>query len=220
MGAGCSTHDKVPTKAETAVVVTPPSNQIPGTPSDETKTATDLSEASAVCDATAPAGAAVGRDFAAERLIQPRVPERMQIVPYEQLEKTFENAMMLGEGGFGVVWEIEWQGRALAVKKLNMSRKNAIAGDFIREVIVLGTMSHPNIVQLAGVSQAEDAQCLMYELMGGGSLADRLALCEAGGDTEMTTGTAEGREGGAMGEEEDFIMPFLWQDRIQVACLP
>ena len=77
------------------------------------------------------------RDFTSDTLIAPRVPCRMQIIPYPELEKTFETGELLGEGGFGVVWEVEWKGKPVAVKKLNMTRKNAIAGDFIREV------SHP-----------------------------------------------------------------------------
>jgi len=157
---------------------------------------------------------AVGpRNFTAQKLIQPRVPERMQIVPFDTLAATFEDAVMLGEGGFGVVWEVNWKGTAVAVKKLNMTKKNAIAGDFIREVIVLGTMAHPNIVQLVGVSCDDGNRCLMYELMGGGSLADRLALSEEGGTTVMEE--MEGLAGAS--EMEDFVMPFSWQDRIAVS---
>jgi len=58
----------------------------------------------------------------------------MQIVPFTELSKTFKSAVMLGEGGFGVVWEVNWKGKCIAVKKLLMTKKNAVAGDFIREV--------------------------------------------------------------------------------------
>ena len=66
-------------------------------------------------------------------------------------------------------------------------------------MIVLGTMAHPNIVQLVGVSCDDDNRCLMYELMAGGSIADRLALCEADDS-----------------QPDEFCMAFSWQDRVQV----
>jgi hypothetical protein len=53
---------------------------------------------------------------------------------------------MPGVGGFGTVWQVNLKGKEVAVKQLYMSKRNAYAGDFIREVIVLGTMAHPNIV--------------------------------------------------------------------------
>ena len=64
-------------------------------------------------------------------------------------------------------------------------------------------MAHPNIVQLVGVSCDDDNRCLMYELMAGGSIADRLALCE-------------GEDNDSNNNANEFNMPFLWQDRIQV----
>jgi len=42
------------------------------------------------------------------------------------------------------------------------------------KVIVLGTVAHPNIVQLVGVSSDQDHRCLIYELMEGGSLSMKI----------------------------------------------
>ena len=47
------------------------------------------------------------------------------------------------------------------------------------EVRVLSEVHHPNIVPLLGWSNDGDAPCLVYALMVGGSLEDRLA-CEGG----------------------------------------
>jgi len=134
----------------------------------------------------------------------------MQIVPFGQLlpslDEAEEEGGRLGSGGFGVVYELEWLGEQIAVKKLSMTQKNAIAGDFIREVIVLGTVAHPNIVPLVGVSCDDYNRCLMYELMSGGSLSDRIALSD--------------NRGGQYADTQ--LVPFPWQDRIQVlldSCL-
>lgn len=140
-------------------------------------------------------------NFNQQHLIQPRVPRRMQIVPYSSLAPHLEDAESLGSGGFGVVYEVEWMDQAIAVKKLAMTEKNHIAGDFIREVIVLGTIAHPNIVPLVGVSCDEHNRCLMYELMSGGSLADRIALSDP---------TRRGEYA------DQQLLPFPWQERIQV----
>jgi len=105
-------------------------------------------------------------------------PDRMKIVPFPELEACFKGATILGEGGFGIVCQVNFKGEELAVKKLNMSRMNNQIGDFIREIVVLATLNHPNIVQLRGVSCSETHRCLMYELMAGGSLADRIMLSD------------------------------------------
>lgn len=75
----------------------------------------------------------------------------------------------------------------MAVKQLFTRRKNAAASEFIREIVMLSTISHPNIVELLGAScDNEDGnRCLLYELMEGGSLGDRLlqdvrAVAQAG----------------------------------------
>ena len=43
------------------------------------------------------------------------------------------------------------------------------------EVQVLSQVQHPNVVQLLGCSNDAEAPCLVYALMQGGSLKDRLA---------------------------------------------
>ena len=89
------------------------------------------------------------------------------------------------------------------------------------QVIVLGTMAHPNIVELIGVSCSDTARCLMYELMEGGSLADRLAFCDDGEDHATATSVStllheEGHSYDGANVDDAFLMPFRWQERIQV----
>jgi len=103
-------------------------------------------------------------------------PPRIAIAPYNELQSAFLNAPLLGEGGFGVVYQAKFRGEDVAVKKLNMSDNNTVVGDFIREVTVLGTLAHPNIVRLVGVSCDATNRCLLYELCAGGNLADLIAL--------------------------------------------
>jgi len=148
-------------------------------------------------------------DFSRRALIVPRVPDRMQIVNFQELEATFADALLLGEGGFGVVCQVKWKGVWIAVKRLAMTKKNTIVGDFIREVTVLATMSHPNIVKLVGVSCDDLNRCLLYELMAGGSLADRISLSAV--DTALTLIGSTDEEAAL-----NVLIPFPWMDRFVV----
>ena len=148
------------------------------------------------------------RDFTTfnhDSLILPdEVPQRMAIVNFEELEQAFRDAPFLGKGGFGVVHQVNFRGQDVAVRKLDMGAKNRIAGDFIREVTVLGTLAHPNIVRLVGISCDANNRCLLYELMTGGSLADLIELSNAHSIHEIN-----------QSDEDTFI--FRWADRVTCA---
>lgn len=64
----------------------------------------------------------------------------------------------------------------LAVKRLEAGVGEAAQGyrEFHKELQVLGTSSHPNILPLIGFSAVDEEMCLVFPLMSGGSLEDRL----------------------------------------------
>jgi len=88
----------------------------------------------------------------------------------------------LGSGGFGAVFRgVLASGTKVAVKRLEMDPAGGQTGrlpltnQMMTEVQVLSQVQHPNIVQLLGSSMDGVAPCLVYALMEGGSLQDRLA---------------------------------------------
>jgi len=106
----------------------------------------------------------------------PMVPPRVAIVPYIEIAECIKKGTVLGEGGFGTVHLCEWRQQDVAVKILRNLDKNKAVGDFIREVMVLSTMGHSHLVRMMAVSCDTQNQVLLYELMAGGSIADRLFL--------------------------------------------
>ncbi|XP_015693238.1 probable serine/threonine-protein kinase PBL25 isoform X1 [Oryza brachyantha] len=86
----------------------------------------------------------------------------------------FHSDCILGEGGFGRVYRGQLEnGQVVAVKQME---HNGVQGnrEFIIEVLVLGNMSHPNLVDLIGFCTEGDQRLLVYEYMALGSLADHL----------------------------------------------
>jgi len=113
---------------------------------------------------------------------------------------------------------VNFRGEEVAVKKLNMGVKNGLAGDFIREVTVLGTLAHPNIVRLVGISCDAFNRCLLYELMPGGNLADLIELSN-GQSSSMFSPAQPGVQASPTGHSEDHEDAFIfgWPDRVTCA---
>jgi interleukin-1 receptor-associated kinase 4 len=108
--------------------------------------------------------------------------------------KSFEKR--LGGGGCGSVFEgVLVSGTRVAVKRLELNLAPGARGgelsmlsiiDQMRtEVEVLSKVQHVNIVPLLGWSKDGMAPCLVYALMEGGSLQDRLA-CRGSGAVPLT----------------------------------
>jgi hypothetical protein len=94
---------------------------------------------------------------------------------------------LLGGGGCGSVFQGVVSGTPVAVKRLDrdsqiQTQQGALMLDQMNtEVKVLSQVQHPNIVPLLGWSKEGAAPCLVYALMEGGSLQDRLALTHGSG---------------------------------------
>jgi hypothetical protein len=64
-----------------------------------------------------------------------------------------EVSKKLGEGGFGIVYLGNWDGRTVAVKELKVKANSEVSKfrEFQREVYTMSSLSHPCLVQLYGV---------------------------------------------------------------------
>lgn len=106
------------------------------------------------------------------------------IFTFEELKlatKHFRPDLILGEGGFGVVYRgvIDeavrpgYKSVEVAIKQLN---PNGFQGDreWLAEVSYLGQLSHPNLVRLVGYSCEDEHRLLVYEYMASGCLEKHL----------------------------------------------
>lgn len=66
----------------------------------------------------------------------------------------------VSEGAYGMVFKGEWQGAVVAIKKIKIN--DHLGGNtdslFTREVSIIRSLRHPNIVQFLGISILEDSQ--------------------------------------------------------------
>ncbi|KAF5184267.1 Kinase family protein [Thalictrum thalictroides] len=108
----------------------------------------------------------------------------VDIFTYEEMRlatKNFRPDLILGEGGFGVVYKgvIDehvrpgYKSIEVAVKQLNTE---GFQGDreWLAEVNYLGQLSHPNLVKLIGYCCEDEQRLLVYEYMACGSLEKHL----------------------------------------------
>lgn len=95
--------------------------------------------------------------------------------------KNFRRDLILGEGGFGVVYKgvidnhvrQDYKSTEVAIKVLN---PEGFQGDreWLTEVNYLGQLSHPNLVKLIGYCCEDEHRLLVYEYMACGSLEKHL----------------------------------------------
>jgi len=94
------------------------------------------------------------------------------LLQYELIEE-------IGRGGMGHVWRARDTrlGRDVAIKLLppEFSGDEERLRRFEREAKLLATLNHPHIAQIYGVEQVDSTCFLVLELVGGESLAERLA---------------------------------------------
>src|SRR6266852_4999656 len=90
----------------------------------------------------------------------------------------YEITSPLGEGGMGIVYRAHDTklGRDVAIKAL----PDAFANDsdrlqrFQREAQVLASLNHPNIAQIYGFEESENARFIVMEFVEGVTLQERL----------------------------------------------
>ncbi|KAM0864691.1 hypothetical protein ACQ4PT_043758 [Festuca glaucescens] len=90
----------------------------------------------------------------------------------EQATRSFDEALKIGEGGFGCVYRGSLRSTTVAIKLLHPESLQG-QSEFNQEVAVLSRVRHPNLVTLIG--SCREAFGLVYEFLPNGSLEERLA---------------------------------------------
>ena len=90
------------------------------------------------------------------------------------LTDSFSDALKIGTGGCAVVYQaISPAGRALAIKRAKFADAAALL-ELQEEVKLLRRCDHPHLLPLLGFCSDVEAPCLLFPLMTGGSLEQRL----------------------------------------------
>ncbi|KAL6614643.1 hypothetical protein ACP70R_036913 [Stipagrostis hirtigluma subsp. patula] len=144
----------------------------------------NLTEASPT--AAKPAGPVVGGSRLVSRPISASPSFSSSMVTYKGSAKTFslvemeratqgfDESRIIGEGGFGRVYEgILEDGERVAVKILKRDDQQGTR-EFLAEVEMLSRLHHRNLVKLIGICTEEHSRCLVYELIPNGSVESHL----------------------------------------------
>jgi serine/threonine protein kinase/TolB-like protein/Flp pilus assembly protein TadD len=107
-------------------------------------------------------------------------PEKPEAEPTPLLPGTiigrFELARELGRGAFGVVYEARDRelGRLVALKIVRPGREGVDESKIAREAEAVARLSHPNLVTLYDVGHSESGPYLVFELLRGKTLQERI----------------------------------------------
>ncbi|XP_076884985.1 receptor-like serine/threonine-protein kinase ALE2 [Bidens hawaiensis] len=86
----------------------------------------------------------------------------------------FDSSRILGEGGFGVVYNgVLEDDRKVAVKVLKRDDRQG-SREFLAEIEMLSRLHHRNLVKLFGICTDDHFRCLVYELVPNGSVESHL----------------------------------------------
>ncbi|KAI3802851.1 hypothetical protein L1987_30996 [Smallanthus sonchifolius] len=95
-------------------------------------------------------------------------------IDIEKATDNFNEAGVLGEGGFGRVYSgVLEDGTKVAVKVLKRDDQQG-GREFLAEVEMLSRLHHRNLVRLIGICVEERNRCLVYELIPNGSVESHL----------------------------------------------
>ncbi|XP_031095899.1 PTI1-like tyrosine-protein kinase 1 isoform X2 [Ipomoea triloba] len=120
------------------------------------------------------------------RVQAPAKPEVQKTIPVievplyslEKLKERTENfgsKALIGEGSYGRVYRASLDdGKAVAVKKLDMSSEPAPNTEFLIQVSLVSRMKHVNLIELLGYCVEGNQRVLVYEFATKGSLHDIL----------------------------------------------
>lgn len=103
-------------------------------------------------------------------------------IPISQLEEATNNwaeKNILGKGGFGIVYKGEWISTKVAIKKLEYRESRSGSSkehllQSLNELRHLNHCRHDNILPIYGFAMKDETCLVVYQLMLGGSLEERL----------------------------------------------
>jgi serine/threonine protein kinase len=105
-------------------------------------------------------GSSAGKPFVAgpDAAILPDIP----LIDWRDLTQ----GRLIGRGGFGDVYEGQWKGQDVAIKKLHMHAlpNAAVKRDFDAEVRVMWSSQYPRILRLYGVTEAGNCAMVMERM--------------------------------------------------------
>ncbi|KAL9641429.1 hypothetical protein ABK040_013358 [Willaertia magna] len=71
----------------------------------------------------------------------------------------------IGEGGCGTVYYAKWGDNSIAIKSIKISDEDEANDEFEREVSLLSSLRHPNVVSFYGVSITETSKYMVIEYL-------------------------------------------------------
>jgi serine/threonine protein kinase len=110
-------------------------------------------------------------------------PHRFSYKDLFRATEGFKNKNLLGVGGFGKVYRgvLPASKSEIAVKRVSHNSRQGMK-EFVAEIVSIGRMQHPNLVQLLGYCRRKGELLLVYEFMPNGSL-DKYLYCKKGQPT-------------------------------------
>ena len=100
---------------------------------------------------------------------------RFSLAEIQKATNYFADDLVIGEGGFGKVYEgfIDDRGISVAIKRLKIGSMQGLP-ELKNEVLLLCQLRHPNLIPLIGYCIDEGEGCLVYEFMVNGNLRDHI----------------------------------------------
>eukprot|EP00250_Pteridium_aquilinum_P015979 c22871_g1_i1 orf=337-1428(+) len=92
----------------------------------------------------------------------------------KEATENFGVKSLIGEGSYGRVYYAILDGRAAAIKKLDINSQQESDEDFLSQVSMVSRLRHENVVELVGYCLDGDLRVLAYEFATMGSLHDIL----------------------------------------------
>ena len=140
----------------------------------------------------------------------------LTLAELEEATVGFGDQKLIGSGGYGRVYTADAlpslppEALPSRLRELPVAVKRAKSGshdltDLRREVHVLQQCSHPHLLPLLGYYLAHEAPCLVFPLMRGGSLANRLWPLEANPEHLRRLGLSQAS-----------LRPLRWHQRLRI----
>eukprot|EP01102_Stenamoeba_stenopodia_P012084 TRINITY_DN3773_c0_g2_i2.p1 TRINITY_DN3773_c0_g2~~TRINITY_DN3773_c0_g2_i2.p1 ORF type:complete len:432 (-),score=81.97 TRINITY_DN3773_c0_g2_i2:323-1618(-) len=91
-----------------------------------------------------------------------------------RVTNNFDSESIVGRGSFGAVYKGVLNNAEVAVKRMEKEDGKDAIKEFMQEIAVLGNCRHASIVPLIGFCIDRKERCLVFPLMKGGTLQERL----------------------------------------------